>query len=198
MWLSLLVCQFGLVLFSEAQNPCFSHSTFREPGQSMLCLSLLCCITVSHSTYWPLMLYTWNWFNYWRTSKKSEENPLRQRPIVGHYVHTIYSGVPDTSMIVYINPLVTGSLCVPANSDISVICGTRTMELTILLCPIYYGGYNESLMSLNAQYYRPECYGIPDWSADPPVLKFNFSITEEAISTCSNKLKVSQLSECTA
>ncbi|XP_048872173.1 zona pellucida-like domain-containing protein 1 [Brienomyrus brachyistius] len=110
MWLSLLVCQFGLVLFSEAQNPCFSHTTFREP----------------------------------------------------------------------------------ANSDISVICGTRTMELTILLCPIYYGGYNESLMSLNAQYYRPECYGIPDWSADPPVLKFNFSITEEAISTCSNKLKISQ------
>uniref|UniRef100_A0A8C9RFY9 Si:ch73-261i21.5 n=1 Tax=Scleropages formosus TaxID=113540 RepID=A0A8C9RFY9_SCLFO len=70
----------------------------------------------------------------------------------------------------------------PVNSDISVKCGTKTMELSILLCPVYYGGYNESLMSLNAQYLKAECHGRADWSVNPPVLKFSFPITEEGIS----------------
>lgn len=77
-----------------------------------------------------------------------------------------------------------------ANSDITVVCGTERMELQILLCPVYFGGYNESLMALNARYNNPKCRGIPDLNADPPVLKFNFSITEEAVAECSNKLTV--------
>lgn len=64
------------------------------------------------------------------------------------------------------------------------------MELHILLCPVYFGGYNETLMSLNAQYFKGECRGIPDWTVDPPILKYNFSITEEAVSACNNKIKV--------
>ncbi|XP_036381671.1 zona pellucida-like domain-containing protein 1 isoform X2 [Megalops cyprinoides] len=80
----------------------------------------------------------------------------------------------------------------PVNSDVTVKCGTQRMELYILLCPVYFGGYNESLMALNAQYNKPECRGSPDWTVNPPVLKFNFSITEEAISACSNKLKITQ------
>ncbi|KAL4608706.1 zona pellucida-like domain-containing protein 1 [Arapaima gigas] len=80
----------------------------------------------------------------------------------------------------------------PVNSDILVKCGTKTMELSILLCPVYYGGYNESLMYLNSQYLKPECRGKPDYSVDPPVLRFNFSINEEGISTCSNHMKTTQ------
>ncbi|XP_076131059.1 zona pellucida-like domain-containing protein 1 [Alosa pseudoharengus] len=80
----------------------------------------------------------------------------------------------------------------PENSDISVVCGTKRMELQILLCPMYYGGYNESLMALNAKYNNPSCYGTPDLNADPPVLKFNFSITEQAVSQCSNRLTITQ------
>ncbi|KAJ8347611.1 hypothetical protein SKAU_G00262000 [Synaphobranchus kaupii] len=78
------------------------------------------------------------------------------------------------------------------NSDITVNCGTQRMDLSILMCPIYFGGYNESLMALNAQYSKPDCHGTPDWSANPPVLRFNFAITEDAISACSNKLKITQ------
>ncbi|XP_062391915.1 zona pellucida-like domain-containing protein 1 [Sardina pilchardus] len=66
------------------------------------------------------------------------------------------------------------------------------MELQILLCPVYYGGYNESLMVLNAQYSNPLCHGTPDLNADPPVLKFNFSITNQAVSQCSNTLTITQ------
>lgn len=80
-----------------------------------------------------------------------------------------------------------------ANSDITVVCGTERMELQILLCPVYFGGYNESLMALNARYNNPKCHGTPDLNADPPVLKFNFSITEQAVAECSNKLTVTYI-----
>uniref|UniRef100_A0A667Z6H1 Si:ch73-261i21.5 n=1 Tax=Myripristis murdjan TaxID=586833 RepID=A0A667Z6H1_9TELE len=77
-------------------------------------------------------------------------------------------------------------------SDVDVTCGSLRMELQILMCPFYFSGYNETLMSLNAEHAKDECKGTPDWTVDPPVLKFNFSITEGAIATCSNKLKVTQ------
>ncbi|XP_078142545.1 zona pellucida-like domain-containing protein 1 [Centroberyx gerrardi] len=80
----------------------------------------------------------------------------------------------------------------PANSDIEVLCGTERVALQMLLCPIYFSGYNESLMALNAEHSKDECKGTPDWTVDPPVLKFNFSIREEAITACSNKLTVTQ------
>ncbi|XP_071399393.1 zona pellucida-like domain-containing protein 1 [Centroberyx affinis] len=80
----------------------------------------------------------------------------------------------------------------PASSDIEVFCGTESVALQMLLCPIYFSGYNESLMALNAEHSKDECKGTPDWTVDPPVLKFNFSIREEAIATCSNKLTVTQ------
>ncbi|XP_056141146.1 zona pellucida-like domain-containing protein 1 [Lampris incognitus] len=80
----------------------------------------------------------------------------------------------------------------PVNTDIDVLCGTERVELQILLCPVYYNEYNESLMALNAQHFKEECKGTPDWTADPPVLKFNFSIREEAIAACLNKLMITQ------
>lgn len=80
-----------------------------------------------------------------------------------------------------------------AMSDIQVTCGSQAVDLQILLCPIYFNGYNESLLSLNSQHSKEACKGTPDWTADPPVLKFNFSITEEGISTCSSNMVVSAL-----
>ncbi|XP_019135008.2 zona pellucida-like domain-containing protein 1 [Larimichthys crocea] len=80
----------------------------------------------------------------------------------------------------------------PDNSDIEVFCGSQSVELQILLCPIIFNGYNESLLSLNSQHSNPQCKGTADWTADPPVVKFNFSITEEAIAACSSDLTITQ------
>lgn len=42
MWPALLVCQLVLILQSEAQSPCLTHPTFRDPGQSKhACILLL-------------------------------------------------------------------------------------------------------------------------------------------------------------
>lgn len=76
-------------------------------------------------------------------------------------------------------------------SDIQVSCGSQRVELQILMCPIYFNGYNETLLSLNSMHSKEECKGTPDWTVDPPVLKFNFSITEEGIAACSNTMVVS-------
>lgn len=78
-------------------------------------------------------------------------------------------------------------------SDIQVTCGSQAVEIQILMCPIYFNGYNETLLSLNSKHSKEECKGTPDWTADPPVLRFNFSITEEGISACSSNMVVSHL-----
>uniref|UniRef100_A0A665TGT3 ZP domain-containing protein n=1 Tax=Echeneis naucrates TaxID=173247 RepID=A0A665TGT3_ECHNA len=69
----------------------------------------------------------------------------------------------------------------PFMKYIQVICGSQTVDLKILLCPVYFNGYNESLLALNSLHSKQECKGTPDWMADPPIVKFSFSITEEAI-----------------
>lgn len=84
-----------------------------------------------------------------------------------------------------------------ANTDIQVSCGAERVNLQILLCPIYFNGYNESLVSLNSQHSKQQCKGTADWTADPPVVKFNFSITEEAINACSNTMTVGGSAEDT-
>ncbi|XP_031166573.1 zona pellucida-like domain-containing protein 1 [Sander lucioperca] len=78
------------------------------------------------------------------------------------------------------------------HSDIEVLCGSQTVHLKILLCPIYFNGYNESLLALNSEHSKDQCKGTPDWTADPPVVKFNVSITEEAITFCSSKLIITE------
>ncbi|XP_041864783.1 zona pellucida-like domain-containing protein 1 [Melanotaenia boesemani] len=80
----------------------------------------------------------------------------------------------------------------PANSDIDVICGSQTVNLQILLCPLYFSGYNESLLALNAQHSKSQCRGTADWTANPPVVKFNFSITERAIADCSSTMTITE------
>uniref|UniRef100_A0A8D2ZSF9 Si:ch73-261i21.5 n=1 Tax=Scophthalmus maximus TaxID=52904 RepID=A0A8D2ZSF9_SCOMX len=62
-----------------------------------------------------------------------------------------------------------------------VVCGSQMVDLQILLCPIYFNGYNESLLALNSVHSKHQCEGTADWAADPPVVRFNFSITEEGI-----------------
>ncbi|XP_075876141.1 zona pellucida-like domain-containing protein 1 [Nelusetta ayraudi] len=78
----------------------------------------------------------------------------------------------------------------PAMSDIQVLCGSQALDIQILLCPIYFNGYNETLLSLNSVHSKEQCKGTPDFTADPPVLKFNFSITEEGIAACSSNMVV--------
>ncbi|XP_056139685.1 zona pellucida-like domain-containing protein 1 [Lampris incognitus] len=78
----------------------------------------------------------------------------------------------------------------PENTDITVVCGTKTMAMSIFLCPVYHALYNESLMALNGQFDNAECYGVPDWSTDPPTLKFNFTIAESDVAVCHNNFKI--------
>ncbi|XP_028321793.1 zona pellucida-like domain-containing protein 1 [Gouania willdenowi] len=80
----------------------------------------------------------------------------------------------------------------PANSDIQVFCGSQSVHLHILLCPVYFNGYNESLLSLNSQHSKDQCKGTADWTVDPPVVKFNFSLSDEGITSCSSTLTVTQ------
>ncbi|KAM4545913.1 zona pellucida-like domain-containing protein 1 [Odontesthes bonariensis] len=80
----------------------------------------------------------------------------------------------------------------PANSDIEVFCGSQAVDLQILLCPVYFNGYNESLLALNSEHSKDQCKGTADWMADPPVVKFNIPITDEAIGACSSSLTVTK------
>ncbi|XP_070762557.1 zona pellucida-like domain-containing protein 1 [Enoplosus armatus] len=78
----------------------------------------------------------------------------------------------------------------PENSDITVVCGTEHMDLSIYLCPVYQALYNETLMVLNNQFNTPECFGAADWSVDPPVLKFRFPINDSSVSSCNNNFQI--------
>ncbi|XP_054650846.1 zona pellucida-like domain-containing protein 1 [Dunckerocampus dactyliophorus] len=78
----------------------------------------------------------------------------------------------------------------PENSDITVVCGTEHMDLSIYLCPIYQELYNESLMVLNNEFTKNECFGEADWTVDPPVLKFSFPINESSLTLCGNDFKI--------
>ncbi|XP_076876613.1 zona pellucida-like domain-containing protein 1 [Brachyhypopomus gauderio] len=79
-----------------------------------------------------------------------------------------------------------------AYSDITVICGSETLELSILICPVYFGGYNESMLALNSIYDKPECKGTPDWTSDPPVLVFRIPITSQGVSACGSHMTTTQ------
>ncbi|XP_056297102.1 zona pellucida-like domain-containing protein 1 [Pseudoliparis swirei] len=78
----------------------------------------------------------------------------------------------------------------PENSDITVICGSEYMDLSIYLCPMYQALYNESQMVLNNQINTPECYGTADWNVDPPVLKFKFPLNDNSVSSCNNDFQI--------
>ncbi|KAK5868777.1 hypothetical protein PBY51_009759 [Eleginops maclovinus] len=78
----------------------------------------------------------------------------------------------------------------PENTDITVVCGTQFMDLSIYICPVYQALYNESLMVLNNQIDTPECYGTADWSVTPPVLKFRFPMNESSVLSCNNNFKI--------
>lgn len=80
-------------------------------------------------------------------------------------------------------------LCPAENSDISVMCGTQYMDLSIYICPVYHALYNESLMVVN-NVDKPECYGTAVWNVDPPLLTFRFPINESAIASCNNTFTV--------
>lgn len=86
--------------------------------------------------------------------------------------------------------IINNCLSFSADWDITVTCGTDSIHLSILLCPVYYAGYNESLIALNGKLNMPACRGIVDLIASTPVLKFNFSVSDEEVSLCDNSLEV--------
>ncbi|XP_063062378.1 zona pellucida-like domain-containing protein 1 [Engraulis encrasicolus] len=64
----------------------------------------------------------------------------------------------------------------PEYTDISVVCGTSSIELAIQMCPVVYTGYNESLLILNHVYNQDACRGTLDTSVTPPVVRFSFPL----------------------
>uniref|UniRef100_A0A3B1IZR7 Zona pellucida-like domain-containing protein 1 n=1 Tax=Astyanax mexicanus TaxID=7994 RepID=A0A3B1IZR7_ASTMX len=75
-------------------------------------------------------------------------------------------------------------------ANFTVTCGDDYIYLSILLCPIYYRGYNESFMTLNGKYNVPTCQGMADFSGSSPVLNFSFSISQESVSLCGSSLEI--------
>lgn len=86
--------------------------------------------------------------------------------------------------------IINSCLSFLADWDITVTCGTDSIHLSILLCPVYYAGFNESLIALNGKFNTPACYGIADLKASTPVLKFNFSVSADEMSFCDSSLEV--------
>ncbi|KAG2457179.1 ZPLD1 protein, partial [Polypterus senegalus] len=72
-------------------------------------------------------------------------------------------------------------------SDIAVTCGAYSIDLAIQVCPVVYAGYNETLLLLNNLISDPNCKGKLDMTANPPALRFSFSLNETGICGSSYK-----------
>ncbi|KAM9342302.1 zona pellucida-like domain-containing protein 1 [Pholidichthys leucotaenia] len=63
----------------------------------------------------------------------------------------------------------------PESSDISVQCGTSSIDIAIEICPVIFSDYNETLLSLNHML-EPVCRATLDESVNPPVARFSFPL----------------------
>lgn len=52
-------------------------------------------------------------------------------------------------------------------TDIAVVCGTSAIDLTIQICPVFYTGYNTSLLILNHIWDDVDCRG--SWTHQWPL-----------------------------
>ena len=59
-----------------------------------------------------------------------------------------------------------------------MVCGTSSIDLAILMCPVVYTGYNESLLILNHISDQVGCRGTLDESVTPPVVRFSFPLRQ--------------------
>ncbi|XP_067896091.1 zona pellucida-like domain-containing protein 1 [Heterodontus francisci] len=97
---------------------------------------------------------------------------------------------PSTSIYMHLPEMGQQQQARQDNSDIKVICGTQDVQLSILLCPIYFAGYNESHVALNNEVTDSKCRGTVDASVSPPVLRFSFPISDVNSTSCGNKLVI--------
>uniref|UniRef100_A0A667ZLR0 ZP domain-containing protein n=1 Tax=Myripristis murdjan TaxID=586833 RepID=A0A667ZLR0_9TELE len=63
----------------------------------------------------------------------------------------------------------------PQVTDISVQCGTSSIDLAIEICPVIYTGYNETLLILNHMM-DTSCRATLDDTVNPPVARFSFPL----------------------
>ncbi|XP_058478330.1 zona pellucida-like domain-containing protein 1 [Solea solea] len=63
----------------------------------------------------------------------------------------------------------------PQLTDISVECGTSSINLAVVICPVVYTGYNETRLILNNMW-DSNCRATLDESVSPPVARFNFPL----------------------
>ncbi|XP_043927921.1 zona pellucida-like domain-containing protein 1 [Protopterus annectens] len=62
------------------------------------------------------------------------------------------------------------------------------MEVAVYLCPLYYIGFNESLLALNEVFDHKECKGEVDTSGEFPLLKFKVPLNNT--STCGSNFQI--------
>ncbi|XP_021327982.2 zona pellucida-like domain-containing protein 1 [Danio rerio] len=84
--------------------------------------------------------------------------------------------IPKFNKSIFLSSNCGSDYRIPEYTDISVDCGTEYISLAIRFCPVVFSGYNESQLILNSVVNDPDCEGVVDTFASPPVVRYTFSI----------------------
>uniref|UniRef100_A0A8C5MMT5 ZP domain-containing protein n=1 Tax=Leptobrachium leishanense TaxID=445787 RepID=A0A8C5MMT5_9ANUR len=78
----------------------------------------------------------------------------------------------------------------PQNSDLIVTCGSSSIELRIVACPVWYAMFNPANLALNGHHNMSNCMATLDLSVVPPVAKYVFPINDTTTNNCGNSLVI--------
>ncbi|XP_031716456.1 zona pellucida-like domain-containing protein 1 [Anarrhichthys ocellatus] len=78
----------------------------------------------------------------------------------------------------------------PDNSDLSVVCGARTISLEINLCTAQWAGFNTTNLALNGKHNTTECQGSIDTSVDPPIIRYQLPVNHSQVNPCRQSLQI--------
>ncbi|XP_075955976.1 zona pellucida-like domain-containing protein 1 [Anarhichas minor] len=78
----------------------------------------------------------------------------------------------------------------PDNSDLSVVCGARTISLEINLCTAQWAGFNTTNLALNGKHNATECQGSIDTSVDPPIIRYQLPVNHSQVNPCRQSLQI--------
>ncbi|XP_040030074.2 zona pellucida-like domain-containing protein 1 [Gasterosteus aculeatus] len=79
---------------------------------------------------------------------------------------------------------------IPDNSDVTVVCGARTINLEINLCTAQWAGFSITDLALNGNHNASECQGSMDNSVDPPVIRYQLPVNHSQENPCRQSLQI--------
>uniref|UniRef100_A0AAQ4NPK3 Si:dkey-103g5.3 n=1 Tax=Gasterosteus aculeatus aculeatus TaxID=481459 RepID=A0AAQ4NPK3_GASAC len=79
---------------------------------------------------------------------------------------------------------------IPDNSDVTVVCGARTITLEINLCTAQWAGFSITDLALNGNHNASECQGSMDNRVDPPVIRYQLPVNHSQENPCRQSLQV--------